>query len=191
MRLIARLTLFIILFVNTSYKVAAPSVATDFRSFLTKFKTLQLPLTITIDLKKCVRFTKSDNQFVKSAYPNETYSYGILPDTTDSYKLIWLEPSETQMPYLGTFTKSGKFIEKVFLPVGQCGSGCGFLCNEFTRINKDLSFVSVDSITTCKCDINGPIEGTSEKYVLIKSGRVAKDGQITIGELYKKAIEKK
>jgi hypothetical protein len=195
MKTLSKILLCAVLFLHTSFK--SNQIQKDssfaFKSFLAKFKVLQPPLNIDpfkINIRSCIKLTKTDNLFVRSESPDEIYAYGLLPDTSNSYKLIWLEPSEVQMPYLATFTKNGKFIKKEFLGVGQCGSDCCYECKESIKINQNLTILSVDSITSCKCDANGPIKGTTEKFILLKKGRVMKDGNITMGAILKRPANK-
>ncbi|MFD0749977.1 hypothetical protein ACFQZS_07480 [Mucilaginibacter calamicampi] len=162
----------------------------SFKKFKAKFKLLSLPLsinTLEIDVSKQRKLTGEDNIFVKSEYPNELYAYGMLTDTTGTYKLIWLEPAEIHVPVLATFTKTGKFIKKEYMSVGQCGSDCGFECTEFIQIKTDLTIFSADSIKSSACDSMGNIKETStQKYTLFKKGKISKNGRIDFTSVNKK-----
>jgi hypothetical protein len=172
---------------NKSKTIIEP--ITGFREFIDGFKQLPYPVsirTLDIDPASYRKFTKADNVFIKSAYPDEIYSYGILPDTADSYKIVWLSPAESLIPILTTFTKSGKKIKEEELGVGGCGSDCGFTCNEWVTINKDLEIFSVDSIKSSQCDNNGIKLNTEKRYIRYKEGKILKNGEITMSKVVKK-----
>jgi len=131
-----------------------------------------------------------DSAFIKTEFKDtsldKVYAYRLLPDTLNSYKLIWMEPAEILIPVLTTFSKSGKKISEELLSVGQCGTDCCFSCNETIIIHQDMSIYSVDSIRSCTCDSLGPKENTMQKYVLMKTGRILSDGKIQLSPMTKK-----
>lgn len=116
------------------------------------------------------------------------YAYGILPDTTDCFKVIWLEPADDYFPVLATFTKSGKKIKQENIGIGGCGVDCGFDCTETIDIGKDLRIYSADSVTYNDCDTNVNKTGHIEKYVLYKKGQILKSGKIKMSKDIKKPI---
>jgi hypothetical protein len=112
----------------------------------------------------------------------------MLPDTENSYKIIWLAPAEVEIPILTTFTKDGKKIKEEQLGVGGCGSDCGFSCKEFITINKELTIFSRDSINSTDCDTSGnPMENTTKKYISYKTGKIMKDGKIRMSAILEKS----
>jgi len=157
-----------------------------------KFKFLSLPLTIkTLDITadSSQKLNSKDNVFIKSEYPDEIYAYGILPDTTDFYKIIWLQPAEIEVPVLTTFSKTGKKISEKYLGVGGCGSDCGFSCAEFITIGKDLTIFSRDSIKSSDCDTDGNLKpNTIKKYIRFEMGSVLKSGKIKMSKISEKPI---
>jgi hypothetical protein len=176
---------------NVHSKVKSLKTSADFREFLKKFKVLSLPLTIKtleIVVDSSRKLNTKDNIFIKSEYPNEIYAYGILPDTLNSFKIIWLQPAEEEVPVLTTFTKNGKKINEEYLGVGGCGSDCCFTCKEFITINHDLSIFSADSIKSCECDSTGPKENTTKKYIRYKTGKILKSGKIDITDILEKPV---
>jgi hypothetical protein len=164
----------------------------EFTKFLKKFKALSFPLTIEslkIRVDSSRKLNSKDNIFIKSQYPDEIYAYGMLSDTSDTFKIIWLQPAEMEVPVLTIFTKSGKKISEEYLGVGQCGSDCGFSCNEIIKLGKDLSIFSADSIQYNNCDTNGNETGNIKKYVLYKTGRILNSGKITMSNVLKRPIK--
>jgi len=163
-----------------------------FLIFIKKFKFLPLPLTIkTLDIAadSFQKLNAKDNVFIKSEYPDEIYAYGILPDTADFYKIIWLQPAEIEVPVLTTFSKTGKKISEKYLSVGGCGSDCGFSCAEFITIGQDLTIFSRDSITSSDCDTAGNLKpNTTKKYIRFEKGSVLKSGKIKMSKISEKPI---
>lgn len=164
----------------------------DFSLFIKKFKLLSLPLTIRTEeivVDSSAKLTAKDNAFIKCEYPDEIYAYGMLPDTTDCYKIIWLEPTEIEVPVLTTFTKDGKKIKQDELGVGQCGSDCGYSCSEFINIDKNQTIFSGDSVETTDCDTNGNLKpNTTQKYILYKTARIHENGDFKMSAILKKPI---
>jgi len=162
----------------------------DFNKFIGKFRPLRLPLTIKTFQQNGYNtlpvLSGSDTNYIKTPYPNKLYAYGLLPDTTDSYKIIWLSPAELYVPVLTTFTKRGQKVSEEYLGVGQCGSDCCYECNETITINTDLSIYSADSIKSCECDSTGPRLNTMKKYTLYKTGKIAAGGRLTFTDILKK-----
>jgi hypothetical protein len=167
----------------------------NFRQFLAKFRPATLPLVIKPFeeqeiFEKLPLIYGGDSMFIHTEYKDtsldKVYAYRLLPDTMNSYKVIWLEPAEVLIPVLTTFSKSGKKISQESLTIGRCGSDCCYYCNETIIIGRDLSVYAADSIKTCKCDSLGPKENTMEKYVLMKTGLISRDGKIQLSQMMKK-----
>lgn len=163
-----------------------------FRQFLQKFKVLSLPLNMddaAIQSTNGLRKIKiEDTAFISTDFPEETWCYGILPDTSKMYQLIWLMPYAEYVPMLTTFTKSGERISRKQLGVGECGSDCCFTCREFVRIEKDMTIYSADSIKSCICDDEGPIESTTKEYVRYFTGKILDDGTIYTTDVAEKVV---
>ena len=142
---IASLILLSVLFINCKNEKTKriessknSSIPNDFTSFIKKFKILKVPLTIEplkIQAENFLPLTKSDLKFIdiRDIDPDldNVYAYGILPDTLESYKVIYLFPTEIYIPFLVTYTKTGKKISEETLSVGDCGS-------DFTTIHYEL-----------------------------------------------------
>jgi hypothetical protein len=171
--------------------IEAPFVDPQFRAFLSKFRVLQLPLTIKeIDLTDSARphLSGSDTNYIEAINSGKEglFAYGLLPDTANSYKVIWLAPADMYYPVLATYTKNGNKIKEDGIGVGGCGSDCCFECNETVTVKKDGSMYAADSIKECNCDENGPKLETMRKYVRYKTGQIASDGKFTVSEILEK-----
>jgi len=176
-------------------KTLSPDAAkrVSFGKFIKKFRTLSLPLTIkTLDIQSTSalrRITDKDTSFINSGYPNETWAYGMLPDTSGNIQLVWLTPAEIYTPVLTTFTKDGQKISEKHLSVGGCGSDCCFTCEEYIYIREDRSIYSVDSIKSCTCDESGPKKNTMKKYIRFMTGSIGRDGRISMTGVQEKKLK--
>jgi hypothetical protein len=164
-----------------------------FERFMKKFKPLSLPLSIkTLDIQSTAAYrpiSEKDSLFINSGYPNETWAYGMLPDTSGNIQLVWLAPAEIYDPVLTTFTKGGEKISEQHLGVGGCGSDCCFTCDEYIYIKKDRSIYSVDSIKSCTCDESRPKKNTMKRYIRYKTGKIGEDGRISLSGVLEKKLK--
>jgi hypothetical protein len=184
---------------NPPAKPTSPAdpTAAAFKQFLKKFDRLSLPLRLrpsddlTTDGLPEIDGHTIDTLFIHT--PEDIcWAYGLLPDTSTVYQLVWLAPADTYQPFLTTFSKTGKKISEAHIGIGGCGADCGFECSETVLINKDLSIYAADTVSTSKCDEQGNIiKGTTRKYVRFTTGNVAADGQIKMTEETEKSLDKK
>jgi hypothetical protein len=170
---------------------AITQVDPNFRTFMSKFKVMRLPLTIRPmelgDVSNLPLLYGRDTNYIQAPGTDTAsyrlYAYGLLADTANSYKLIWLSPADDYCPVLVTYTKKGEKINEEGLTAEACGSDCCWECNQTITINKDLSIHSVDSIKTCECDDNGPKRETTRKYMMVKTANIGADGKFKFTEL--------
>lgn len=148
--------------------------------FIRKFKLIDLPLTmrpLETGERPKTNPESADTLFFRNGV---TYviCYGMLPDTSKYYGLIWQGIADFEPPYLTTYTKQGDIIDETELFVGQCGGlDCGWMCTETIKIDEQYKIVSVDTVTTFDCD---SVRGNLKKSVFYKSGYVNDEGIITI-----------
>jgi hypothetical protein len=168
----------------------------DFNIFLRKFKILALPVEIkplpNPPKELSVTAAKSiDTEFIGT---NAGYwvCYGVLPDTSNYFHLIWLVPTELYIPILTTFTKTGRMISQQDLSIGDCASGpCGYVCEVSALIKKDYTIYLSDTITINKCDDNGGvIPGTASSKVLYRIGKKVQNGTIEFEKQSEKDLKK-
>ncbi|WP_188500504.1 hypothetical protein [Pontibacter amylolyticus] len=164
-----------------------------FKLFLKKFKNLSLPIEIRsdgfarLDVTGLERLNEQSNDtlFAKADYFNESFCYGMLPDTTSFYTLIFYHPAAEYYPVVATYSKSGFLINQENLFHGACGSDCGLTsCSMTAIIGKDFSVLSVDSIYyEYECDSTyAPIPNTGEIIVISKNGKIDKKGAISMSK---------
>jgi hypothetical protein len=166
-----------------------------FRVFLTKFKSVDLPFIYretyssnSIDIAHLPKLdaNSSDTLFMKSEFPDETYCYGMLSDTTNFYSLIFFFPAETHYPVLATYTKTGKLIDKADLLVNGCGSDAGLMYGSSTSvIREDFTVFCADTLKyDFICDsIGEPLPNSSETQIGCRIGKVDRKGKIMIGKI--------
>ena len=175
---------------SASDKQAAKKAA--FRKFLSKFDVLSLPLEMKpgrMQMDHYKKLDSADNAFTGYMEKSETlYAYGLLPDTSGSFKVIWFEPADDYYPVLATFTKNGKKIKQEDIGVGGCGEDCGFSCTETIDISKKMTIFSVDSVTENDCDTSGNETGKTEKYTRYKTGQITKGGRIHLSKTQQKSF---
>lgn len=148
--------------------------------FIRKFKPIDLPLTMRPPETGERPKTNPDSADTLFFRNGVTYAicYGMLPDTTKYYGLIWQGIADFEPTYLTTYTKQGDIIDEAELFVGQCGGlDCGWMCSEIIKIDERYKIVSVDTVTTFDCD---SVRVNLKKSVFYKSGYVSDKGIITM-----------
>ncbi|WP_181308931.1 hypothetical protein [Rufibacter sp. XAAS-G3-1] len=168
--------------------VAKPSE--EFESYLKLFPKTQLPIIIKgcyIERKGLKEF--DGNEF-KSYEDQYSLSYKSIPTNGDYTAIISLGAADCYLPILTTFKPNGEKIDSKTIAIGYCGSDCGYTCEEFMTIRKDFSVYVSDTITSAECDtLSNIIPGTTEKYVIYKTGKLLQDGRIELTEEIKKILK--
>jgi hypothetical protein len=162
-----------------------------FKQMLAKFKTLALPINMQPfkmqDDLGTQYILASDTLFINTEYKDtsvgKVYAYGMLPDTAETYKLIYFLPAEIYVPMIATFDKAANKIDDKPLYMGYCGSDCCFTCTESITIDAAMNIRSEDDISSCECDGGGPKPSTMKHYKLYKTGSIDKNGKVTLSEM--------
>jgi hypothetical protein len=169
-----------------------------FKVFLKKLKPVNLPFIfritpeINIDLANMVKLNAADTLFAKTQYPDETYCYGMLTDTSNFYSLIYFFPADNFYPVLATYTKTGKLINQEALSVNGCGSDCRLsYCSQTGILNKDLTIFCADTVKyDFFCDSLGEkIPNSSKILISTKTGKLTNSGKLIIGSEQKTEIK--
>ncbi|HEY2583985.1 MAG TPA: hypothetical protein VGI43_19405 [Mucilaginibacter sp.] len=185
-------SIFTVLFASCSNQPNIKKVSESelaFKKFLTKFELLKLPLKMTPGRMSVDHYPRLDstNKSFTGYKENETlYAFGMLPDTSVCFKLIWFQPADDYYPVLATFTKNGKKIKQEDIGVGGCGVDCCFECKEMIAIQKDMSIYSVDSAKYTTCDTS--CYEAAERYIEYKTGKITRGGKIKISAEQRKNI---
>lgn len=169
---------------NNNEKSVNKGKSVLFREFSKKFKPIDLPFTYNERNIRLEKFNKInpksfDTLFIKTNYPDETYCYGIIKDTSKYVALIFFFPADNYYPQIITFTKDGEKIDETSLSIGGCSGDCGLTkCSAWGILNKDLTILCSDTITySFQCDEKGDsIPNSGETIILVKSGELTDNG---------------
>ena len=166
------------------------ALANPFSAFIEKNKIIELPFVYSYnngeskfnyDEMKTIDSNSSDTLFVKNK--DGVKCYGILPDTSKYFSIIYFYPAEVYYPVVVTYSKSGQLIDELRLNLGGCGEDCGLeQCTEFSRIDNDLTIFSADTIKwEFLCDsIGEPIPKSGVIWIDTKSGRFTNEGRFVM-----------
>jgi len=167
---------------------------TNILEFIKKFEVLSFPVIFSKESNSAI-FAKLqlynsngiDTLFVSDPNYLPLY-YGILPDTTHYYALIYLLSGIQGLPaLLVTIDKSGKQISEEFLYCGECSASLLIEnCSSSVTIYNDLSIHSIDSVTECERDKDLKIIENSIRLVTYhKEGKIDQNGKISFSEKQK------
>jgi hypothetical protein len=109
-----------------------------FHKFIKKLKILPAPFFLEAgEINRSVysQVEVEDTLFMKDG---SSFYYGLLPDTSNFFAVIMLSVSDSYIPILTTFDKTGKKIDSQSLQIYECGSGPseGY-CSSKGTIGKD------------------------------------------------------
>ena len=164
----------------------------SFRLFLNKMEVINLPFEYNYNSGdpefdygklKSIDYNSIDTLFVKNR--DGVKCYGLLPDTSTYYSIIYFYPAEIYYPVVISYDKNGSLIDEIRLNLGGCGADCGLeRCSEFSHVNQDLSIVSADTVVwEFMCDGMGePIPKSSVIKIDSKTGHLANDGRFVIDQ---------
>ena len=171
-------------------KETSTTPSDTFRLFLKKFKIIELPFVyrnvdfkgnFDLDKMQSIDAKSNDTLFVKTDYSEGIKCFGILPDTSNFFSLIYFYPADSYYPQLITYDKKGKQIDQTPLIVNGCGSGCGLqYCSETGIINKDLSIFCADTLVwEYFCDsLSEPIPNSDIIWINSKTGKLTNNGKL-------------
>ena len=163
----------------------------QFREFINRQNIIKLPIKIDLykDYDGLVKPQISDTSILHEK--TQMWYLGLLEDTTRFYYVIPMYPGDDLCPLLYVFSKNGDLIGKSRLFIGNYGSDCGVSVFGYTKINKDLSIFTQDSLVTYNCDSIGK-ENRDSLTICLKSQkmRVLSNGKIEQDKAIEKIIKK-
>jgi hypothetical protein len=167
-----------------------PQVNDEFDSFLRHFDKTKLPT----EIKGCYLSEKDIKEFKGDHFRKyvDEYHYGYkqIPANGTFVATITLGAADCFLPVLTTFKLTGEKIDSKSISIGYCGSDCGYSCEEYMIIKEDYSIYVSDTISSSECDsIGNIIPGTTENYVIYKTGQLLKNGKIELSEEIRKELE--
>jgi hypothetical protein len=177
---------------NDNEKKLSDTASPVFRSYLSKFKVIEMPFYFngwdgnSLDTKKLFLLDSSSNDKLFFLDRNNTFTwgYGMLPDTSKYYSLIYFGMSEEKFPILATYSKQGKLIDHSSLVVHGCGSDCGLsYCSFSARISNNLSIVLSDTLKyEGTCDNLGMKPNSDTTFINVINGTIDDNGFIKLGK---------
>jgi hypothetical protein len=129
-----------------------------FKSFISKFKPLSLPLELNTSYFGHIIGISEDldmgnDSIFLDGYIGPAITIGMFPDTTDVYAVLYCVAAANYYPCIATYTKTGRLINFQRISSG-CGAGMGYKCSEKIIINSsndittifDESYYDTDSL---------------------------------------------
>jgi len=165
-----------------------------FENFLNQFENSDLPMTV-----KACRMSR-DKEFPELT--SDKYSpfipkgqielaYCKFKTNGDFIATVSLGLADCLLPILTTWTKDGKQINRQTIGIGYCGSGPGYNCEEFMRIDKNFVLYTSDTIASYDLDsLDRTISGTLRNYVIYKQGKLLSSGKIELSDTIKRNLRK-
>lgn len=146
------LLLFIVVFLTSFTKAKKPS---PFAAFINSMDIVRLPFyynLVTQDTENAKRSSPAKTKFIES----QDYIIGLLPDTRDNYKVLYLRAGDDFYPSLKVFSKTGKMLSDNLICFPDCaGADCDVdSCTSFVEINNSLITRTMKQWIT-NCDTNG------------------------------------
>ena len=161
----------------------------DFRKFLVQFPIRQLPVKINVFDKwvepELISIYKSpENIFLKENDRNSGHYWGMLPDTSQFFYLIYSVLSDGEAPVHAVYDKAGNCLDNKMINVGRCdGGGPCYSCTDDIVIGSDYSIMAVDTFREFICDDEMLVPDSSKVKVslITVKGRIT-NGKIEIGK---------
>jgi hypothetical protein len=168
---------------NISRKQAAnPNIDRQkFNTFINRFKVLDLPYSFdqlcTIDSTLNVKLDMdNDSSFIGFVGPCITI--GILPDTSNFFKVLYGIGATCYIPNIAIFNKNGTKVSEDQLAFG-CGAGPGYECYDSVLIktNDEIIHKRLEYIFQPDKDFQD-VKDSASKEVNITKYKITKQGHI-------------
>jgi hypothetical protein len=133
------------------------------------------------DAENCYAPTGKDTLFFNPPLP----IIGLLPDTIDNYKIVYLYPGDDHYPYLKTFSKNGQLIDDQNICYGDCaGWDCTTdSCESYVKLLSNHAIEAYIKVTSTDCDsIGKKIPSTTKTEVRKQTISVNKKGKIIFND---------
>lgn len=96
--------------------------SSPFAHFISNMDRVKLPLhydLIAQDIENAKKPILADTQFIQE----QDYIIGLLPDTIDNYKVLYLSTGDDFYPSLKVFSKTGKTLSDNLICFPECAAG--------------------------------------------------------------------
>jgi len=102
---------------NSNMKTYSP-----FQIFILGLDKVELPFhydLVTQDIENCIKPKLADTPYIET----EDYILGLLPDTIDNYKVLYLSTGDDFYPKIKIFNKNGKTLSDNLICFPECAAG--------------------------------------------------------------------
>jgi len=160
-----------------------PSNFRAFKTFIQKFKTLQIPIAFNTscyepDSTNSVKLDM-DNDSIFINYVGPAVTVGLLPDTINYYAVIYCTATACYMPTLAVFSKYGIRLSQEQLSHG-CGADQGYRCVDSLVIHSIKEIKSILIEDYYKVDKEGnPVSNTFARSITTDVFSINRTGLIT------------
>ena len=171
----------------------------QFKIFIKGLNVLKTPIQFNsrhLSLNGFRKISKNsiDTLFFKDS-GNDDFFCGVLQDTINNFKILYLGTADILIPCITVFTKEGEQISSRDLYVQDCGESgivCGYKCSMTVIVYPDNSIFSVDSTFISLCDTitDKEIPNTTDITIASMKGIIESDGKIKFSEITKKVYGK-
>jgi hypothetical protein len=183
-----KMKLYLILFttlVLTSCSDKKTVTKGTFFELIPKLKVLDISFSydlMTQDDENCYHTNKKED----SLFTNYTISIiGLLPDTVENYKILYLYPGDDYYPFLRTYSKDGRKIDDQNICYTDC-AGWDRIMDSCTSKIKLLDNETIEryyKMTLTDCDsLDNKIPSTTRTIIHRQTISVDKKGEIIFGK---------
>lgn len=161
---------------------------TSFKKFLNKVQVLPQsknifslefePDSLLLDFDR----DSEDTLFVKNKI-GAGKLFGLLPDTSRFYHLLWYALVENGALMLTTLNKCGTVLDEKCLSTDLYGCGCGYNWHGSIYLLKGPAFLLRDSLITFECDSGIAPESEWKHEIATQTVSVLNDGKILFSKL--------
>lgn len=154
-----------------------------FTSFISSLDKVELPFhydLVAQDIENCSKPALADTLFIQA----QDYIIGLLPDTLDNYKVLYLRTGDDFYPSLKVFAKNGRLLSDNLICFPECsGVDCEVdSCYSYVNISsKDISRRIKTIFTSCD-SVGNKISGSTNYKVRQEYIQVNQSGNLDIVE---------
>lgn len=142
---------------------------------------IKLPFNYNLvaqDIENTNKPTPADTQFIQE----QDYIIGLLPDTLDNYKVLYLSTGDDFYLSLKVFDKAGKTLSDNLVCFPECAAGdCEFdSCNSYVDIQANRIVRTIETVTTACDSLGNKIANSTHKHQKTEYISINKAGQLKI-----------
>ncbi len=168
---------------SCSDKTSRKSNGSSFETFISNLDIVKLPFhydLVTQDLENTRKTTPVDTQYIQV----QDYIIGLLPDTFDNYKVLYLSTGDDFYPSLKIFSKKGKLLSDNLIAFPECAAGDEGIdsCSSSIEINSDSIFATLRYLPFTLDSLSNKVFDYSSEERRSKSFKFNKTGQLDTRE---------